>query len=1010
MKRYISLILALVLLLQLMPLHPLAAEPPLADNTPEEIEIMQQAIVEMARSYLRRSEDIRYDWENLTVQERYSRGITRITSDDPLGSAAPDNLLYTNCAQFTYTVYKETFGYGPNNSTSRTAKVMNYHTNMTVNDPEMVLRFGGDGMTDRTAFSKKLQEVLQPGDIVNSLIVSSNTNHSMLYVGDILGDGGHYVIHSSGSPSGHLGDSGVETMRLGTWDLFLGSGTFGILNTDNDSFTVLRPINVIDYDRLTPSALSRLQYPGVDICRTANVHAYRDVEQGQQITVTLSLHNSGTSTVTGLTVTDPAPAGAAIDASSISHGGILQNGGAVWHLDIPAGERLLLTYTVTVTASLGQTVTLAAGTVDRIPTRDLSWHVGGKPLDEEALMQLITHKKVQGLETGTNTMELDFANRLLRSTLGIELGLPKTANQLIAGILNQVQAEKNGTGSTVTMLQPKKRGSMTAQYRAIYDMILPDHLTGRMIHLGFDQESMYPRDRVITYFADSYQPGDVFLLVRGSQSVTARTENVTVAVHLGQGLMAVPRSDGRGFAIRTFDEVVPDCLDANLVLVLRPSHNLADAAAALAADPSLVVPPALPDVPVTPDGQAIAVVENGGLTAEVVSLNGLFSAISPTGLTKVTLLGDISTDSPLHLPYSCTVDLNGFTIATNPNKDNGVVIDKAGSVNPVTTLKNGKTRTHTVGVRVTEGAIVISGLDMESYSGTCVGIYDPNPAYKDLNLIENSVLTSAAWGAVVFNGDGVDCSKTGITIRNSVLVAHKSAGSYVLDYRSSGKPGTVTLGIGVEIYTYKTSYSNSKITKDGLSVKKASGTHNITVAGRTYIGLYCWTTADTCTNHTWDSGTVIRPSLCLTPGERRFTCRTCGTGKTETIPAPGYHSWSGWTAAPAGHSRICTACLEEEHLSHTWNGGTCSTCSQPIRGVTQEDSRLLVWLYDLPAGALIFAAGFDTHGRMLGLSQGIRAEDPCLTLPLPAGKNWQIFLLDSSCIPVGEPLWAEAEP
>ena len=41
---------------------------------------------------------------------------------------------------------------------------------------------------------------------------------------------------------------------------------------------------------------------------------------------------------------------------------------------------------------------------------------------------------------------------------------------------------------------------------------------------------------------------------------------------------------------------------------------------------------------------------------------------------------------------------------------------------------------------------------------------------------------------------------------------------------------------------------------------------------------------DTCTNHTYDSGTVTKPSTCSESGVKTFTCTKCGSTKTETIP------------------------------------------------------------------------------------------------------------------------------
>ena len=67
--------------------------------------------------------------------------------------------------------------------------------------------------------------------------------------------------------------------------------------------------------------------------------------------------------------------------------------------------------------------------------------------------------------------------------------------------------------------------------------------------------------------------------------------------------------------------------------------------------------------------------------------------------------------------------------------------------------------------------------------------------------------------------------------------------------------------------------------------------------------------------HMWDAGKVTKQPDCANTGERVHTCAVCGTKKTETIPATGEHTLSGWTVVePAGPgkagkiSRTCSVC------------------------------------------------------------------------------------------------------
>ena len=341
---------------------------------------MQDAIVEMAQSWLRRARDTRYDWESLTVQERRTAGVSRVTTGDPVGAAAPDNLMYCNCAQFTFAVYDLVFGRGPNASNGRTNQIRTFHNVLTTAHPEVVLRFGSGGMTDRAAFVKQMEEQLQPGDIINVLkIHGSGNGHSMLYVGDVKGDGKGYIIHSGGNPEGSMGDSGIHDIRMDGPDFYLLNSAWGVKNHDADSILIIRPLNTITIDEMLPEAKARLQYPGLDLIRTADVWQYMDVAEGQEITVDLELKNASSDTHKGLVITDPAPVGAEVVSGSVNEGGTVRDGGVSWTLDLAAGETKHLTYKVKITAKAGEKVLLPENNVSSIRGREMTYTWAASP-------------------------------------------------------------------------------------------------------------------------------------------------------------------------------------------------------------------------------------------------------------------------------------------------------------------------------------------------------------------------------------------------------------------------------------------------------------------------------------------------------------------------------------------------------------------------------------------------------------------------------------------------------
>ena len=76
------------------------------------------------------------------------------------------------------------------------------------------------------------------------------------------------------------------------------------------------------------------------------------------------------------------------------------------------------------------------------------------------------------------------------------------------------------------------------------------------------------------------------------------------------------------------------------------------------------------------DPNAIAGVTLGGETKYVLTVEELVNAIDPSGNSVVTLLKDVETKETIKLPYSCTIDFAGHTIATDPKKGIGLIVEE----------------------------------------------------------------------------------------------------------------------------------------------------------------------------------------------------------------------------------------------------------------------------------------------------------------------------------------------
>jgi len=606
MKRVFSLLLILTILLSMIVLPISAADP--VEKTPEQLATMQRAIIETALAYYRKGTNIIYDTATMSVQDRRSVGISHVSSDDAPELAADDNILYTSCAEFCHNVYVNAFGYAPAGDARHAfVRYLNYYK--STSDADVVLQFNHGTDAERDAFIQKAQEILQPGDIVSTAGDDGmDRGHSMLYLGDYKGDGQQYVIHSSGTGGTvNMGEdvrSKGATVGITNWGLFLGAGSFGAANKNVQMCTIVRPLNVIAFEDITPAAKSRIAYSMLDIDRSTNVFGYTSVEQGQEIEVTVTVRNAGDQDYKGLSVTEILPTGAELVGTP--EGAAVSDTGLTWKIDLASKEKTELTYTVKVTAAPGETVSLPAGSVDTIPTRALRYTVCNSLIDPEPLAAIAKDKTLSGITENMQDSELRFANEFYKKVMNFDLGLPETVNELLTGIAEKVQVA-GASASGGYMLVPKAADAISEEFKNIYNMILPEHFAGACLYFGISPDSMQPQGRVMTMFRDSYMPGDIFIQVDGESYVDAAPEDVNVYINLGNGKVAA--SDKNGLRIRNFKDTVPLCLKNNVTIALRPTLVYDDIMPA----PEVVEPEA-PETPETPEPPAApeAPAEQGG--------------------------------------------------------------------------------------------------------------------------------------------------------------------------------------------------------------------------------------------------------------------------------------------------------------------------------------------------------------------------------------------------------------
>ncbi len=583
-----------------------------AENTPEQLEAMERAVVETALAYYWKGAAVEYDYAAMTIRDRKNLGESKLHTGDAPELASMDNIRCYHCADWVRTVYLNALGYAV--CPSRHAGVMQMNIYKSANDPDIVLKLGGDGIQDKAEFEKQMRAVLRPGDIYSA---SNNTDydnsHTMLYLGDYKGDGKEYIIHCSGvATEMAMGDQKMgDSIKISTVDYFF-TGGWGVQKDDIQMATIMRPTNILKFEDLTASAKERLNWPLLELGRESSSFGYTGVVPGEEITVTNIIGNHGTQEYKGLTLTDPAPIGGEVVPDSISNGGTIKDGGVTWTLDVPPDSRMELTYKVKVTAALGEELLLPAGNIGDLPSRELRRQICGEPIAQSLVDTVLETKTLEGVGEKEVIADLEFANVFYRNAFGLELNLPATMQELVRGLFETTMA----AGCAVTggyILQPRAEDSMTDEFKTWNSIVLRDHRMGQVVWLGSSPDTCYPKDRVPFYLQENYMPGDVIVTLGGDAgdifdgdgNFSADPESVEIFIYLGNGKVATMANNG--FSVKAFSKTVERCHIKNVLVALRPTmlyENINTLSTMAPAEPEAPEAPETPETPEAPEAPA----------------------------------------------------------------------------------------------------------------------------------------------------------------------------------------------------------------------------------------------------------------------------------------------------------------------------------------------------------------------------------------------------------------------
>ena len=520
-------------------------------------EEMIQGILQTALSFYYHNPHVQYD-SNPMLEPfgwKIRRCDTRMTAED----AAPDQIVYTVCSDFVHRVYRDAadFYLAP---TSREYWCVE-STRTPADDPITVYKFDSE---DTTISAEEAVEecfkLLQPGDVLIYFVQTPNAEggHAMLYLGDYFGDGNRYILHSCAPGGGKFSlDTGIDptepygTIQLQTTDeicfhpkkKILGNRDLGLAKR----FVLHRPLNVMPR-KLTPPAITRLQYPFMELNKSLSRSQYSHVVDGETISMTVTVMNHSDKPYENLSVTEPLPAGQKL--LSVTGGGREEQGAIHWNLSVAPGELAILRYTVQVTGRPGEEIAFPQGLVGQIPTRAVSVKVGGGRLHEAQIAAL---GKVAAQPPKLPFRDLDTVNDFYRTVLGREAGLPKTFRELWDSLF------------TVTRYPDADGEVAELKENAVLPVsLLQKHIAGKYYYAGRDMTT-----RVTEYYERHYQPGDVFVCLTGeSTTCLQKQEDLVLQIYLGGGKVLTMTESGT--SVGGFSDTVGRNLRMNLLLVFRP--------------------------------------------------------------------------------------------------------------------------------------------------------------------------------------------------------------------------------------------------------------------------------------------------------------------------------------------------------------------------------------------------------------------------------------------------------
>ena len=604
MKNKIKLFISIFIILQfIFSIKSIANESSTNPNYTNE----QIAIQDVAYAFYYRGESLQYDDYSMTDNTaKYDDGtiITRKRRSQYTHypeEATPQDIQYTVCSEYVANVFYEAFSDGKGNPYEIKSTKGNIawqsdsmvkladSSNSAWYNPNLAVFYakGTDGeiASKKEEYKELLEQKLEPGDVI-AYRSSGNWGHVLLYLGEDI------IINASSISNKLRGGSYNYTKKQDVLDK---KGTVGIVSLKDDvlnytdqfskyifsndiiCLAVLRPLNEIKSNptqesdfRISDKTLKRMEHSKLVRTKTASIDKYDNISIRDEISYYITIENkSETEDYENIVITDAIPKNT--ELISLTEQGKNENGQLIWNVNLPKGEKKIISYTVKVKddkSLLGKTIVSDSCIVDGLKLNKIETFINNKLIDTEAFREDASNlvgKEFQNTSAMLNNIYPQFTFPEAEEALAIFYDNKKVT------AFGTAYGHKNENGERQAYIL-KNKENIDNSKKELSDMYV-DGLFGGVYTIT-EKEPVTIDGRNTNYTFSTFSVGDIVVLYDDDyQTDSFVVGEKNMYLYIGENNFITVK-DGKVILLddTTSEKVVDSLIGQNCFIVLRPSN------------------------------------------------------------------------------------------------------------------------------------------------------------------------------------------------------------------------------------------------------------------------------------------------------------------------------------------------------------------------------------------------------------------------------------------------------